>query len=89
MGADDDELVGETTEFADKFYRGTIRSLRRGTGRGTIRTAGGRDIPFVFQFVTMVGPYQRFDDLREGQSVGYDVSWTSHGLRVSMIQIPD
>jgi hypothetical protein len=71
------------------FYRGTVQKLYRGAERGVIRAASGRDIPFTFAQVTMVGPHQRFEDLREGLDVGYDVSWTSHGLRVSVIRIFD
>lgn len=78
-----------TPESSDKFYRGTIYKLRRGAQRGIVRTSSGRDIPFVFAFVTMQGPHRHFDDLREGLSVGYDVSWTSKGLRVSVIRVPD
>jgi hypothetical protein len=73
----------------DKYYRGTVVRLQRGTQAGAIRTASGREIPFRFVNVTMVGPARRFDDLREGLEVGYDVSWTSRGLRVSVIRIPD
>jgi hypothetical protein len=72
-----------------KFYQGVIHSLQRGAQRGTIRAASGRDIPFVFAYVTMLGPHRNFDDLYEGLRVGYDVSWTSRGLRVSVIRIPD
>ena len=76
-------------ESGDKYYRGTISKLQRGAGRGRIRSASGREIPFAFVFVTMVGPHRHFDDLHEGLEVGYDVSWTSKGLRVSVIRIPD
>ena len=78
-----------TPDTAEKFYRGTVIALSRGARRGTIRGASGRQIPFMFMHVTMVGPHQRFDELREGMEVGYDVSWTSRGLRVSVIRIPD
>jgi len=73
----------------DKYYRGVIRQLQRGSQRGTIRSAAGRDLPFVFVHVTMVGSRRRFEDLREGLEVGFDVSRTAHGLRVSVIRIPD
>jgi len=76
-------------ERTDKFYRGHVLKVSRGAQRGTIRSADGRNIPFIFMHVTMVGPHRRFEDLREGMQVGYDVSWTSRGLRVSVIRIPD
>ena len=85
----DDAPIADTPEFADKYYRGIVHKLSRSAQRGTIRSATGRNIAFMFMHVTMVGPHRRFEDLREGQEVGYDVSWTSKGLRVSVIRIPD
>ena len=88
---DADEIATEEPSeiSGDKFYRGTILKLSRGAQRGTVRSASGRNIPFIFIHVNMVGPHRRFDDLREGLEVGYDVSWTSKGLRVSVIRVPD
>jgi glycosyltransferase involved in cell wall biosynthesis len=57
--------------------------------RRTVRSASGRHRPFIFMHVSMVGPHHRFEDLREGLEIGYDVSWTSKGLRVRVIRIPD
>jgi hypothetical protein len=87
--ADDSRGAEGNANSADKYYRGTIVKLQRGTERGTIRSASGREIPFRFIHVTMMGARRRFEDLREGLEVGYDVSWTSSGLRVSVIRIPD
>jgi hypothetical protein len=86
---DDDAPAPEPVERTEKYYRGKIHKLSRSAQRGTVRSASGRNIPFMFMHVTMVGPHQHFDDLREGQEIGYDVSWTSKGLRVSVIRIPD
>lgn len=86
----DDELpVVDTIEQIGHYYRGTVHDLHRSPERGRVRSASGRDIPFVFQHVTMKGGGRQFDDLREGLIVGYDVSWTARGLRVSTIWIPD
>jgi hypothetical protein len=85
----DDESQAGPDGNGDKFYRGTVHALQRGAQRGMVRAASGRDIPFVFAHVIMVGPHRHFDDLYEGLRVGYDVSWTSKGLRVSVIRIPD
>jgi hypothetical protein len=84
-----DEGPAGATRNGDKFYQGTVHALQRGAQRGMVRAASGRDIPFVFAHVTMLGPHRHFDDLYEGLRVGYDVSWTSKGLRVSVIRIPD
>ena len=84
-----DESQAGPVGNGDKFYQGTIHALQRGAQRGTVRAASGREIPFVFAHVTMLGSHRHFDDLYEGLRVGYDVSWTSRGLRVSVIRIPD
>jgi hypothetical protein len=73
----------------ENYYRGTIAKLHRNPERGVLRTASGREVPFTFAHVTMVGDRRRFAHLHEGLVVGYDVSWTSKGLRVSRIRIPD
>ena len=86
---DDDAPVPAAVERTGKYYRGMVHKLSRSAQRGTVRSSSGRNIPFLFMHVTMVGPHQRFEDLREGQEIGYDVSWTSKGLRVSVIRIPD
>lgn len=84
--------VEESPEFeADltpqRYYRGTIVKLQEGSQRGIVRSASGRLIPFSFMFLTMGGAH-KISDLRLGMEVGYDVSHTAHGLRVSVIRIP-
>lgn len=83
-----DENPGGAAD-GDKYYRGIVCALQRGSQRGTIRSTSGREITFVFAHVAMLGSHRRFDDLYEGLQVGFDVSWTSKGLRVSVIRIPD
>ena len=84
---DDEEQVPDTALPEDKFYRGRILRLSTGRQTGVVRTRNGRDIPFAFQHVVMLGDKRRFEDLHVGTLVGYDVSWTSRGLRVSMMKI--
>jgi hypothetical protein len=86
---DDEADIPDAGESTEKYYRGIVLKLSRSAQRGTIRSASSRNIPFMFMHVTMVGPHRRFEDLREGLEVGYDVSWTSKGLRVNVIRIPD
>jgi len=84
------ETLGfEADLTSDHYYRGTIVKLHEGSQRGVIRSASGRNIPFSFMFLSMRGPHRLASDLRVGMEVGYDVSHTSHGLRVSVIRLPD
>ena len=70
----------------DKFYHGTIAKLFHGSQMGVVRSANGRDIPFTFTHVEMLGTARRFEDLREGMPVGFDVGWTSRGLRITVMR---
>lgn len=84
---EDDELSLNPSHFVDNYYRGTIIKVRRGTQSGLLRSAAtGRVLPFSLLHMRLVG-VERFEDLREGMVVGYDVSWTEHGRRVSVLRV--
>jgi hypothetical protein len=85
----DDTGSSAADESGDKFYRGRIKKLFHGTQMGIVRSGNGREIPFTFIHVTMVGDARRFEDLREGMHVGFDVGWTSKGLVVTVLQTGD
>jgi hypothetical protein len=81
---DDGRLVGN-------FYSGLIVFLDRVRGRGTIRSWSGREIPFEFPFVSVIGAplggrLAGIQLIRQGDMVGFDVGWTSKGLRVTRIK---
>ena len=73
----------------DKFYRGTIKSLFSGSGMGVVCSASGRDIPFAFMHVLLIGPVRSCEDLRQGMKVGFDVGWTADGLRITVLRADD
>lgn len=74
---------------ASRFYRGRIQRLFIGAGRGVVLSDGGREIPFLTPHVELSGTVRRFDALREGMRVGFDVGWTSRGLRVTRLHTGD
>lgn len=76
-----------TPAQADKFYRGKILRLFRGSQGGVVLSATGRETNFAFLHVVMLGDVRKFDDLREGMEVGFDVGWTSHGLQVTVMKV--
>jgi hypothetical protein len=87
-----DEYDGE--HFPGNFYAGMIVALDRARGRGMVRTRSGREILFQFPFVSVVGApiggrTPGIEFLREGDSIGFDVGWTSKGLRVTSIKPSD
>lgn len=71
---------------ADPFYRGTIIRVHNGREEGILRTGSGREVRFVVPFVEFLDGHS-IRDLTEGMEVGFDVDWTSHGLRVTTIKI--
>lgn len=73
-------------EQPDLYYHGIIRRLSPRKATGVVRTASGRDVRFSYQMVLMSGPVKSPKGLREGMVVGYDLGWTSHGLRVIKIR---
>ena len=87
--ADDSALDAERPP--DNFYGGIIVRLDRARGRGVVRSLSGRDISFEFPFVTVIGAglggrMPGIELLNEGDRVGFDVGWTSRGLRVTTIK---
>jgi hypothetical protein len=88
----DDSASGESDSgLSGNFYSGLIIFLDRARGRGTVRSYSGREIRFEFPFVSVVGAplggrAPGINLLKEGDSVGFDVGWTSKGLRVTTIR---
>jgi hypothetical protein len=70
----------------DYFQIGIVSKLFPGNNMGVVRTETGREIPFSFQLVIISGEAKHPNDLKEGQEVGYDVGWTSAGLKVTKIK---
>jgi hypothetical protein len=89
VAADELERPLEERSPEERFYCGHILRLSPGRQSGVVRSASGKDIPFTFAFVEMLGERRRFEELHVGTRIGYDVSWTSRGLRVSVMRILD
>ena len=89
--AHDEKEAYDRKRFPDGFYQGLIVSLDRVRGHGIIRSHSGREIRFEFPFVSVTGAAlggraPGIDLLHQGDRVGFDVGWTSKGLRVTTIK---
>lgn len=87
-GADETPPGGKAAPLRDLFCRGTIVRLSRDAESGAVRIANGREIPFDLQHVTVLSNRPRELDrcaIQLGMEVGYDVGWTSRGLRVTKL----
>jgi len=90
--SDDDTPAApsRTPEPSDMYYRGVISRVFYGSESGTLTSeVSGRTYHFRQPSVRIIGPIPRVDGLREGMRVGFDVGWTSRGLRVSVIRVFD
>ncbi len=72
---------------SDLFYQGVIVRLFPKNNMGIVRTQSGREIAFTYNLVIILGGTKNPHDLKEGQKVGYDLGWTSNGLRVTKIKV--
>ena len=88
MYDDEAEILSDGLEEFEgqKFYRGVLLKLQRGRQKGVLASANGKEIPFDFMHTALLGDRLRWEDVFEGMEVGYDVGWTSHGLRVTVIK---
>ena len=51
-----------------------------------VRTESGRELTFSYELVILCGETRSPLDLKVGDEVGYDLGWTSSGLRVTKIK---
>lgn len=77
--------------FPDNYYRGVIAQLDRADFSGVILSDSGREIPFKFPFVMVVGApvggiAPGFESLKIGLRVGFDVGRSSKGLVATKIK---
>ena len=70
----------------DYYHQGTITKLFPSNNTGVVRTESGRELTFSYELVILSGEVQSPLDLKVGESVGYDLGWTSSGLRVTKIR---
>jgi hypothetical protein len=80
-----DESQGHPND-SDSFHHGTITRLFPSNNMGLVRTESGREVPFSFELVILIGEAKKASELKEGERVGYDLGWTSSGLRVTKIK---
>jgi hypothetical protein len=70
----------------DLYHHGVITKLFPSNNTGIVRTESGREIPFSYELVILSGEAKTPHDLKEGEPVGYDLGWTSSGLRITKIK---
>jgi hypothetical protein len=82
MSAPDEKIARQS----DLYHQGIITKLFPSNNTGFVRTESGREVPFSYELVILFGETKSVEDLREGDRIGYDLGWTSSGLRVTKIK---
>lgn len=81
--AEKDPLVSPRGDY---YHQGVVTKLFPSNNTGVVRTESGRELTFSYELVILRGEAKSPLDLKVGESVGYDLGWTSSGLRVTKIK---
>jgi hypothetical protein len=84
MAAQDDQPLKSSR--GDFYHQGIITKLFPSNNTGVVRTENGRELTFSYDLVILCGEAKSPLDLRVGEQVGYDLGWTSSGLRITKLK---
>jgi hypothetical protein len=70
----------------DFYHQGIITKLFPSNNTGVVRTENGRELTFSYDLVILCGEAKSPLELIVGEQVGYDLGWTSSGLRITKIK---
>ena len=80
---DKDPLASPRGDF---YNKGVINKLLPSNNTGGGRTESGRVLTFSYDLVILCGEVRSPLDLKVGDPVGYDLGWTSNGLRITKLK---
>jgi hypothetical protein len=74
------------SSHGDFYHQGIITKLFPSNNTGVVRTQNGRELTFSYNLVILCGEAKSPLELIVGEQVGYDLGWTSSGLRITKIK---
>jgi hypothetical protein len=81
-----DEKDPLASSRGDSYHQGVITKLFPSNNTGVVRTESGRELTFSYELVILVGEVKSPLELKVGEAVGYDLGWTSNGLRITKLK---
>ncbi len=84
MAAPADDLL--KSRRGDFYHQGVITKLFPSNNTGVVRTENGRELTFSYDLVILCGEAKSALELSVGEQVGYDLGWTSSGLRITKLK---
>ena len=82
-GEEKDPLISPRGDF---YHQGTVTKLFPSNNTGVVRTESGRELTFSYELVILCGEVKSPLELKVGARVGYDLGWTSGGLRITKLK---
>lgn len=80
-------ILVDPERIEGKYYRGHIVRYNPQTGYGFVATRSGSHVFFYLDQVRLEGEKVSKRHVQAGLLVGFDVGWTSRGLRISKLKI--
>jgi len=80
------ENASKNSPVYNAYHQGVITKLFPSNNTGIVRTESGRELPFSYEFVILVGRAKSPLELKEGETIGYDLGWTPRGIRITKIK---
>ena len=81
-----DEKEPLASSRGDFFHQGVFTKLFPSNNTGVVRTERGRELTFSYDLVILCGEAKSPLELKVGETVGYDLGWTSNGLRITKLK---
>lgn len=75
-----------TSPRGDFYHQGIVTKLFPSNNIGVVRTESGRELTFSYELVILCGEIKSPLELKVGAPVGYDLGWTSSGLRITKLK---
>lgn len=82
----DVDIKPAMANISDQYHHGVVTKLFPSNNIGIVRTESGRELTFSYDLVILCGEAKTPADLSEGETVGYDLGWTSSGLKITKIK---
>lgn len=82
----EDEKDRLVSSRGDYYHQGVITKLFPSNSTGVVQTESGRELTFSYDLVILCGEARSPLDLKVGEAIGYDLGWTSKGLRITKIR---
>jgi len=80
------EPIKQEIDALDNFSKGQVFKYFPNQGYGFVKDRNGKDVYFNLKELDLVGGKGK-DSIRKDIVVGFDASWTSHGMHIKRLKV--